>query len=79
VPSGYYGGVFLGRLLLAEPTHRYGERKMLTLYTILCFVMQLIFWLVPNIISSAVAFSFMGFLLGPFFASVSKSSRVWKL
>jgi fucose permease len=70
VPSGYYGGVFLGRLVLAEPTHRFGERKMLSIYAALCFAMQLIFWLVPNIISSAVAFSLMGFLLGPAFAGV---------
>jgi fucose permease len=70
VPSGFYGGITLGRLLLAEPTHRFGELRMLLLYTVLCFAMQLIFWLVPNIISSAVVFSFMGFFLGPFFAAV---------
>lgn len=78
VPSGYYGGVFLGRLLLAEPTHRYGEHRMLLIYAVLCFAMQLIFWLVPNIISSAVAFSFMGFLLGPAFAAgISVASRLF--
>lgn len=70
VPSGFYGGLTLGRLLLAEPTHRFGELRMLLLYTAVTFVMQLVFWLVPNIISSAVAFSFMGFFLGPFFAAV---------
>jgi hypothetical protein len=43
---------------------------MLLVYTALCFAMQLIFWLVPNIISSAVVFSIMGFFLGPFFAAV---------
>lgn len=43
---------------------------MLILYTVLCFAFQLVFWLVPNIVSSAVAFSLMGFLLGPFFAAV---------
>jgi fucose permease len=72
VPSGFYGGAFLGRLILAEPTHRFGERRMLSIYATLCFAMQLIFWLVPNIISSAVAFSLMGFLLGPSFAAVSR-------
>lgn len=61
----------LGRLLLAEPTHRYGEFRMLILYSALCFVVQLVFWLVPNIVSSAVMFSLMGFFLGPFFAAVS--------
>jgi fucose permease len=71
VPSGFAGGTTLGRLLLAEPTHRFGEMRMLLLYSVLCLVMQLVFWLVPNIISSAVAFSFMGFFLGPFFVAVS--------
>jgi hypothetical protein len=70
VPSGFYGGVTLGRFLLAEPTHRFGELKMLLLYTVLIFVMQMVFWLVPNIISSAVSFSIMGFFLGPFFVAV---------
>jgi fucose permease len=70
VPSGYYGGLTLGRLILAEPTHRFGELRMLLLYSALALVMQLIFWLVPNIISNAVVFSFMGFFLGPFFAAV---------
>jgi fucose permease len=70
VPSGYYGGVSLGRILLAEPTHRFGEFRMLLLYSFLCFVMQLVFWLVPNLVSNAVAFSLMGFFLGPLFAAV---------
>ncbi|KAH8748566.1 major facilitator superfamily domain-containing protein [Hyaloscypha sp. PMI_1271] len=76
VPAGSYGGVFLGRLLLAEPTHRFGERRMLLLYAAICFVMQLVFWLVPNLISSIAMFSMMGFFLGPFFAAgVSVASR----
>jgi fucose permease len=72
VPSGYYGGVTIGRLLLAEPTHRFGEFRMLLLYSALCFALQLVFWLVPNVISSSIAFSLMGCFLGPFFAAVSE-------
>jgi fucose permease len=71
VPAGSYGGVFMGRLILAEPTHRFGERSMLLLFTVLCFAMQLVFWLLPNMISSIAMFSAMGFLLGPFFTAVS--------
>jgi fucose permease len=70
VPSGFYGGLTLGRFLLSEPTHRFGELKMLLSYTVIIFAMQLVFWLVPNIISSAVSFSIMGFFLGPFFVAV---------
>ncbi|KAH8586468.1 putative MFS transporter [Bisporella sp. PMI_857] len=77
IPSGFYSGLTLGRLLLAEPAHRYGERPMLCLYTLLCFTSQLLFWLIPNLVSSAVAFSFIGFFLGPFFAAgISVASRL---
>jgi fucose permease len=71
VPAGSYGGLFLGRLLLAEPTHRFGERRMLLLYACICLALQLVFWLVPNLVSSIVVFAVMGFFLGPFFAAVS--------
>ncbi len=75
VPAGAYGGICLGRLLLAEPTHRYGERRMLLIYTIISLALQLVFWLVPDMISSIVVFSIMGFFLGPFFAAVSSSEK----
>lgn len=71
VPTGYYGGLLLGRLLLAEPTFRWGERRMLLVYSAICVALQLVFWLQPNIIASAVMLSLMGFFFGPFFATVS--------
>jgi fucose permease len=70
VPAALWGGIFLGRLLLAEPTHRYGEKPMLTLYCVLILAMQLVFWLVPNIIAGAISLSILGFFFGPLFASV---------
>lgn len=45
VPAGFNGGCLLGRLLLAEPTHRFGERRMVFLYCILALGLQLVFWL----------------------------------
>jgi hypothetical protein len=45
IPTGLYGGAFLGRLLLAEPTHRLGERRMIVFYAVLCVCLQLVFWL----------------------------------
>ena len=71
VPTGYYGGLLAGRLLLAEPTYRFGERRMLLVYSAICVCLQLIFWLQPSIVGSAVALSLMGFFFGPFFATVS--------
>ncbi|KAH6844722.1 major facilitator superfamily domain-containing protein [Chaetomium sp. MPI-CAGE-AT-0009] len=69
VPAGFNGGCFLGRLLLAEPTQRFGERRMVFIYAVLCIGLQLLFWLVPNIIAASVAVSFLGFFSGPFFAT----------
>ncbi|PSN71931.1 MFS general substrate transporter [Corynespora cassiicola Philippines] len=69
VPAGLWGGVFLGRVLLAEPTHRFGERRMTMIYCFLTLAFQLIFWLVPNLISSSVAICLLGFFHGPMFAT----------
>jgi fucose permease len=70
IPTAYYGGTALGRLLLAEPTHRFGEKRMLLIYTGICLALQIVFWRVNNLIANAVVISLMGFLLGPYFAAV---------
>ncbi|KAL4781251.1 major facilitator superfamily domain-containing protein [Aspergillus varians] len=78
VPAGFYGGGFLGRLILAEPTHRFGERRMIFIYVVLCFALELVFWLVPDIITEAVAISLLGFFSGPFFATgISVASKLF--
>ncbi|KAJ0419869.1 major facilitator superfamily domain-containing protein [Aspergillus carlsbadensis] len=78
VPAGFYGGGFLGRLLLAEPTHRFGERRMVSIYIVLCLALELVFWLVPDIITEAVAISLLGFFSGPFFATgISVASKLF--
>lgn len=45
VPAGFSGGCLLGRILLPEPTHRFGEKKMVFIYCVFCFAFQLLFWL----------------------------------
>ena len=45
VPAGFNGGCLLGRLLLPEPTKRFGERRMIFMYAVLCVALQLLFWL----------------------------------
>ncbi|KAF4964518.1 hypothetical protein FSARC_7583 [Fusarium sarcochroum] len=69
VPAGFSGGSLLGRLLLAEPTHRFGIRKMIFGFTIISIGLQLLFWLVPNIIAASIAISLLGFFMGPYFAT----------
>ncbi|KPA40414.1 mfs transporter protein [Fusarium langsethiae] len=78
VPTGFWAGLFLGRLLLAEPTHRFGEKRSIMCLSVVCLMFHLLFWLVPNLVASAVAFSFMGFFFGPFFATgMSVASRMF--
>ena len=52
VPAGVSGGCLLGRLLLPEPTHKYGERLMGTIYLTICLGVQLVFWLCVNLTPS---------------------------
>ncbi|ORY71693.1 MFS transporter [Pseudomassariella vexata] len=78
VPAGYAAGLLLGRLLLAEPTFRFGEQRMLLVYSTICVGLQLVFWLQPNIVASATALSLMGFFFGPFFATgMSVASKIF--
>ncbi|TFA99680.1 Bypass of stop codon protein 6 [Trichoderma ghanense] len=78
VPAGFNGGGLLGRLLLAEPTHRFGERRMVFLYVAAAIGLQLIFWLVPNIIAASIAVSFIGFFTGPLFPTgISLGSKLF--
>ncbi|KAE8355479.1 major facilitator superfamily domain-containing protein [Aspergillus coremiiformis] len=78
VPAGFYGGGFLGRLVLAEPTYRWGERRMIFIYILLCVGLELVFWLVPDIITEAVAISLLGFFSGPLFATgISVASKIF--
>ncbi|KEF62202.1 uncharacterized protein A1O9_00174 [Exophiala aquamarina CBS 119918] len=77
VPAALSGGGFLGRLLLAEPTHRFGERRMILLYIVICLALQLMFWLIPNLISGVVVYVALGFFSGPFFATgISVASKL---
>ncbi|KIH91228.1 MFS transporter [Sporothrix brasiliensis 5110] len=71
VQAGFSGGNLLGRLLLAEPTHRLGTRPMICIYTLLAIGLQLLFWLVPNIIVASISVCLLGFVMGPYFATTT--------
>jgi fucose permease len=78
IPAALAGGIFLGRLLLAEPTSRFDERRMTLVYCVCMLGLQLIFWLVPNFVSSTVSPCFLGFFFGPLFATgMSASSKLF--
>ncbi|KFY19510.1 hypothetical protein V493_07929 [Pseudogymnoascus sp. VKM F-4281 (FW-2241)] len=64
-----YAGMTLGRLILVEHTHRFGERRMLLGYSALCFGLQIVSWRVDSIAGTATCATLMSFFLGPFFAA----------
>ncbi|GMG25948.1 unnamed protein product [Aspergillus oryzae] len=61
VATGFWLGIACGRVVLGFITPRIGEKMAII---VSC---GLILWLVPNFYASAVAVSFQGFFLGPFF------------
>jgi fucose permease len=56
-----------GRASLGFVTERFGERLCVTIYLAICLALQLVFWLVPQFIVSAIAVALLGFFLGPLF------------
>lgn len=77
ISSAFFGGTALGRFVLVEPTFRLGEWRMILLYSVLCLALQIVCWRVPSIVVNAVTVSFLGFLLGPMFATgVSVGSKL---
>ncbi|KAF3934558.1 hypothetical protein ABW19_dt0209889 [Dactylella cylindrospora] len=67
IASAFWGGLTLGRVVLAEPTNRYGERRMVLIYTAIAIAVELVFWFVPSIVVGGVMIGLLGFLIGPFF------------
>lgn len=65
VTAGFFGGITLGRFLLAQPARKIGEKVAVVGLVIGVIVCQLLVWLVPNIIGDAVAVSIVGLLIGP--------------
>lgn len=65
--TGFWAGQALGRAGLGFVTERYGERLCISIYLACCIALQLLFWLVPQFVVSAIAVAFLGFFLGPMF------------
>ena len=65
--TGFWLGITCGRFILAFVTPRLGEGLAVSIYLCCAMGLQLLFWLVPQFIVSAVAIAFLGFFLGPLF------------
>lgn len=65
--TGFWLGITLGRVILGFVTPKIGERLAVIIYLAAAIVLQLIFWLVPNFVVSAVVVAIQGFFMGPLF------------
>lgn len=65
--TGFWAGMTVGRVGLSFLTARLGEFRSVLLYLAFCLGLELVFWLVPSLVASAVAVAFLGMFLGPLF------------
>ena len=65
--TGFWLGVTIGRLILGFVTPKIGVWRAIAIYLPLAMACNLLLWLVPSFIVSAIAVSFEGFFLGPLF------------
>lgn len=65
--SGFWAGITAGRFVLGFVTMRLfrSERLAVSCYLILAMVMQLLFWLIPSFIASAVSAALLGMARTP--------------
>ena len=63
----FWLGLTVGRIVLGFVTGRIGEKLAITVYLLLSIGLQLLYWLVPSFVASAIFVSFLGFFLGPLF------------
>ena len=75
--TGFWAGMTAGRVSLGFLTELLGERRCVIFYLITALALELIFWLVPQFVVSAVAVAFLGFFLGPLFpAGIVMSTKL---
>lgn len=63
--TGFWAGMTFGRLVLPFVTNYLGEFKAVIIYLSITTALELIFWLVPNFIVSAISVALLGLFLGP--------------
>ncbi|KAI8093195.1 major facilitator superfamily domain-containing protein [Halteromyces radiatus] len=77
VISGYWAGLAVGRLILGWFTGTYGEKRMISIFTITAASLLLLIFLVPDIWLDSLFMILVGFFIGPMFPScVSLASKV---
>lgn len=65
VTAGFWAGITLGRFVLSAPAHRLGEKPSVYGVVLGAAALELLVWLVPDVVGDAVAVGGVGLLLGP--------------
>ncbi|CAG7920974.1 unnamed protein product [Penicillium olsonii] len=68
--TGFWLGITVGRFVLGFVSPRIGEKLSVAIYILCSIALELVFWLVPEFIISAVAVSLVGFFMGTIFPGV---------
>ena len=64
VSAGFWGGITVGRLCLSYPSSRLGEKVSAILMVLGAIALQVLIWLIPNLIANCVMVAFLGVFLG---------------
>ncbi len=67
VSSGFWGGLTFGRFVLTTPLSKLGLRRPIIVLIFGIIALELLTWLIPNIISAAVTASLVGVCVGPIY------------
>lgn len=70
IVSGFWAGIAFGRILLIPVTAWMGEELAVFVYLLCAIGLQLLVWLLPNIVANAVALALLGVFLGPAFPAM---------
>lgn len=70
VSSGFFGGLTLGRVILIPVTALLGRCNSVWVYTILAIALEVVVWTVHSVLGNALAFAFVGVVLGPMYPIV---------
>ncbi|KAI8377852.1 major facilitator superfamily domain-containing protein [Radiomyces spectabilis] len=77
VLSGYWAGLAAGRIALGYLAGRFGEKRMISLFTVISMLLLGVLWFVADIVVDSLVYVALGFLLGPMFpTTISLVSRI---
>ncbi|KAI7860296.1 major facilitator superfamily domain-containing protein [Circinella umbellata] len=77
VIAGYWAGLAIGRIILGYLCDRFGEKRMISIFTFMTIAVLIVLWTVADVVIDSIAIISIGFLLGPMFPStVSLASKV---